>query len=84
MDYLHIFNPSQTNHVKHFISSCAYNHATVTPAALNLYAGGYVNSTSAIDDIKFYTRSGGNIDSGDFIVWFIVNFNVKGEYYAKI
>tara|TARA_A100001201_G_scaffold2079_1_gene5178 strand:- start:3455 stop:4069 length:615 start_codon:yes stop_codon:yes gene_type:complete len=67
--FLHLFNPSQTNHVKHFISSCSYNHATVTSASLNLYVGGYVNTTAAIDDIKFYTRSGGNIDSGQILLF---------------
>ena len=67
--FLHLLNPSQTNHVKHFISSCSYSHATVTSAALNLYVGGYVNTTAAIDDIKFYTRSGGNIDSGQILLF---------------
>ena len=67
--FLHLLNPSQTNHVKHFISSCSYSHATVTSAALNLYVGGYVNTTAAIDDIKFYTRSGGNIDSGQICLY---------------
>ena len=67
--FLHLFNPSQTNHVKHFISSCSYSHATVTSAALNLYVGGYVNTTAAIDDIKFFTRSGGNIDSGQILLF---------------
>ena len=67
--FLHLFNPSSTTFVKHFISSCSYNHATVTSASLNLYVGGYVNTTAAIDDIKFYTRSGGNIDSGQILLF---------------
>jgi len=66
---LHLFNPSDTTFVKHFISSCSYSHATVTSAALNLYVGGYVNTTAAIDDIKFFTRSGGNIDSGQILLF---------------
>ena len=67
--FLHLFNPSDTTFVKHFISSCAYNHATVAPAALNLFTAGYVNTTSAINDIKFFTRSGGNIDAGDICLY---------------
>ena len=67
--FLHLFNPSDTTFVKNFNSLCSYDHATVTPAALTLFAAGYVNTTSAINDIKFFTRSGGNIDAGDICLY---------------
>ena len=67
--FLHLFNPSDTTFVKHFISSLSYDHATVAPAAVSLFAAGYVNTTSAINDIKFFTRSGGNIDAGDICLY---------------
>jgi len=49
--YLHLFNPSSTTFVKHFVSnvnSYAYHDYSV-----NAYVGGYFNTTSAIDAIQF-------------------------------
>ena len=49
--YLHLFNPSSTTFVKHFVSnvnSYAYHDYSV-----NAYVGGYFNTTSAIDAILF-------------------------------
>ena len=59
--YIHLFNPSNTTFVKHFISVSQmnsqddYSHQTFT--------AGYGNTTSAIDAIQF-KMSSGNIDSG--------------------
>ena len=60
--FLHLFEPSSTTFVKHFISnvnSCFTN----SEATANLYMAGYGNTTSAVDAITFKFDSG-NIDSG--------------------
>ena len=59
--HLHLFNPSDTTFVKHFISRIA--GVTSADSAQDDYRGGYFNSTSAIDAIQF-KMSSGNIDSG--------------------
>ena len=58
---LHLFDPSNTTFVKHFMGSL--NVMTDNPASDNTYIGGYFNTTSAIDAIQFKMASG-NIDSG--------------------
>ena len=64
--YLHIFNPSSTTFVKHFISkSFSSNHDN---AAVNFFAAGYGNTTSAVDAIQFKFSSG-NIDAGDICLY---------------
>ena len=58
--YLHLFNPSSTTFVKHYMA-CAN---TVGTAESDVYhTAGYFNTTSAIDEIQF-KMSSGNIDSG--------------------
>ena len=58
---LHLFNPSNTTFVKHFIASASsYNAGSYE---YNTYPAGYFNTTSAIDAIQF-KMSSGNIDSG--------------------
>ena len=58
---LHLFNPSSTTFVKHFIvKTNVYDNSDVTR---NVFVAGYCNTTSAVDSIKF-TMSSGNIDSG--------------------
>ena len=60
--YLHLFNPSSTTFVKHFISRMqGYNGANA--GSLDMYSAGYFNTTSAIDEIQFKMASG-NIDAG--------------------
>jgi hypothetical protein len=64
--YLHLFNPSSTTFVKHFIGVFNfYNSASTT---VNNYIAGYGNTTSAIDAVKFQMSSG-NIDSGDILLY---------------
>jgi hypothetical protein len=58
---LHIFNPSSTTFVKHFITRTQYTHAS--DRAYSMFTAGYFNTTSAIDEIQF-KMSSGNIDSG--------------------
>jgi|DEB0MinimDraft_6_1074348.scaffolds.fasta_scaffold121147_1 hypothetical protein len=57
----HLFNPSSSVFVKHFISEFNVNMAT--DKGLRVFVAGYGNTTSAIDAIKFQMTSG-NIDSG--------------------
>ena len=64
--YLHFFNPSSTTFVKHFIS--VNNNNFVDTYSLNSFVGGYANTTSAINAVRF-TYSSGNIDSGDICLY---------------
>ena len=58
---LHLFNPSSTTFVKHFISNF---QAMRNPSySWNYYKAGYGNTTSAVDAIRFQFSSG-NIDAG--------------------
>ena len=59
--YLHLFNPSSTNYVKHFIS--VSNRAYYGDYTVQDFIAGYGNTTSAIDAIIF-RMSSGNIDAG--------------------
>tara|TARA_R100001086_G_scaffold187171_1_gene105273 strand:+ start:73 stop:678 length:606 start_codon:yes stop_codon:yes gene_type:complete len=59
--YLHLFDPSSTTFVKHFIAKSSGVGNSTT--AGNQYVGGYGNTTSAVDAIQF-KMSSGNIDSG--------------------
>ena len=58
---LHIFEPSSTTFVKHFISRT--NLVTFHDYCVSGIVAGYVNSTSAVDAVRFQ-MSTGNIDSG--------------------
>ena len=60
---LYLFNPSSTTFVKHFMGICSLTEQN--PAADQAYIAGYINTTSAIDEISF-KYSSGNIDSGTF------------------
>ena len=59
--YLHLFNPSSTTFVKHFIS--VTQSIQGNEYSDNSFIAGYFNTTSAIDEIQFKMESG-NIDSG--------------------
>ena len=66
---LHIFNPSSTTFVKHFISRTSANHGTSSSVyEFDYYTAGYFNTTSAIDAIQF-KMSSGNIDAGDICLY---------------
>ncbi len=60
---LHLFDPSSTTFVKHFIARTAEAHGA--NIAADVFVAGYVNTTSAIDEVSFKFHSG-NIDSGTF------------------
>ena len=67
--YLHLFNPSSTTFVKHFILSVSVN--ANDNANKVCHATGYFNTTSAIDEIQF-KMSSGNIDAGDICLYGIL------------
>ena len=56
---LWLFNPSNTTYVKHFYST--FNIYFSSNYTFNTFCGGYINDTTAIDDIDF-KMSAGNMD----------------------
>ena len=64
--YLHLFNPSSTTFVKHFIGRASSYHPS--DRENDTYFAGYFNTTSAIDEIQF-KQSSGNIDAGDICLY---------------
>ena len=56
--FLHIFNPSNTTYVKHFIATSQAIDSTSPAYSTNSFISGYVNVTGAIDDIKFSSTEG--------------------------
>src|SRR6056300_48132 len=62
--YLHIFNPSSTTFVKHFMSK--FNFSGNNNFTGNSFHAGYFNDTNDIDAVKFQMSSG-NIDSGEIL-----------------
>ena len=63
--YLHLFNPSSTTFVKHFISNISGTNGVYEHHHL---VAGYGNTTSAVNAIKF-EMSSGNIDSGTITLY---------------
>ena len=58
---LHLFDPSSTTFVKHYISNINFsNNSNYT---IQSFIAGYCNVTAAIDGVQF-SMSSGNIDSG--------------------
>ena len=55
--YLHLFNPSSTTFVKHFIAWSGAHENTGDYYA-NTHTAGYFNTTSAIDEIQFKMSTG--------------------------
>jgi hypothetical protein len=64
--YLHLFNPSSTTYVKHFLAQTAGYHEA--DYILNSHIAGYCNVTAAIDAVQFKFSSG-NIDAGDISLY---------------
>ena len=63
---LHLFNPSSTTFVKHFIART--NSHDPTDYSIDSYVAGYMNTTSSIDAVRFQFTSG-NIDAGDICLY---------------
>jgi len=66
--YLHLFNPSSTVFVKHFISNYTHHYTNAAPGSINHYIAGYCNVTAAIDGVQFKMDSG-DIDAGDICLY---------------
>jgi len=64
--YLHLFNPSSTTFVKHYIARV--NNSNQINFSADNYTAGYGNTTSAIDAVQF-KMSCGNIDAGDICLY---------------
>jgi hypothetical protein len=64
--FLHLFNPSSTTFVKHFI--CNINSYFNLDYTMNAFTAGYFNTTSAIDALQF-KMSSGNVDSGTITLY---------------
>ena len=60
---LHLYDPSNTTFVKHYIATTPGYHGS--DLALTSYVAGYCNTTAAIDGVQFSMTSG-NIDAGTF------------------
>jgi len=67
--FLHLFDPSNTTFVKHFICTTNFHHAS--DLSLNNYVAGYCNVTAAIDGVQF-SFSSGNIGAGTFKLYGVV------------
>ena len=61
--YIHLFDPSNTTFVKHYIG--LISNVNETNGAYQYYNAGYANTTSAINAVQFKMDSD-NIDAGTF------------------
>ena len=66
--YLHLYNPSSTTFVKHFVSRVHSTNSSSAPFSMDDFIAGYGNTTSAVDAMIFKFNSG-NIDSGDILLY---------------
>jgi len=64
--YVHLFNPSSTTFVKHFISRAS--HYQGSDYMMDNNTAGYGNTTSAVDAVQF-KMSSGNIDAGTITLY---------------
>jgi hypothetical protein len=65
--FLHLYDPSNTTFVKHFMSTIAEVGGGDSQLKNNFIAG-YINTTSAIDEVQFKFSSG-DIDAGDICLY---------------
>ena len=64
--YLHLFDPSSTVFVKHFIARG--NTDGESDRCFSSHVAGYVNTTAAVTAVRF-TFGGSNIDAGDICLY---------------
>ena len=69
---MQVFNPASTTYVKHFLSNTNFAHLGVQPYTENHYVAGYMNTTTAINAIRFQFTSG-NITAGKIYLYAIDN-----------
>ena len=60
---LELFNPSSTTFVKHYMTIANSFDTSSPPYTEEQFSGGYCNTTSAVNGVRFKFGSG-NIDSG--------------------
>ena len=58
---LTVYDPSSTTYIKHFVARSVHSHDGNN--ARDMHIAGYINTTSAIDEISFRSNTG-NIDAG--------------------
>ena len=63
---MYIYNPNNTTFVKHFLTETNGYHSG--DYSVHSHTAGYVNTTSAVDGIKFIP-SNGNFDAGTFALY---------------
>ena len=61
---LHLFSPASTTYVKHFYSRVVQNRAD--DVGYEQYVAGYINDTTAIDEVRF-KMSSGNFDGNIYL-----------------
>ena len=64
--YIHLFNPSSSTFVIHFI--CRSVEMMSDPGVYNSHAAGYFNTTTALTRVQF-KMSSGNMDAGDICLY---------------
>jgi len=64
--FFQLFNPSSTTYVKHFMSVA--NHTSAQNSTNQMFVAGYMNTTSALTNIRFQMSSG-NIDAGTILMY---------------
>jgi len=53
-----LFSPSNTTFVKHFIARVNFMEQDSTPYTMNSYSAGYVNTTTAVNSVRFLPSAG--------------------------
>ena len=53
-----LFSPASTTFMKHFIVKSQYFSHQSTPYSNNVFTAGYVNTTSAVNSVRFLTSTG--------------------------
>jgi len=66
--YFHLFEPSSTTFVKHFMMTGNTVKGLTNVTSQNVFVAGYLNTTSAVDAIQFKMTSG-NTDVGDICLY---------------
>ena len=61
--FMYLYEPANTSKVKHFIGTTNYYQQFGATGSFGVQYGGYCNTTTAIDGVRF-KMSSGNIDSG--------------------
>ena len=69
--FLHLFEPSSTTFVKHFVGNMSSIYRSGAPGEYETFVAGYMNTTSAVAAIQF-KMSSGDIDAGTMKMYGVV------------